>query len=112
MADHPAAKRQQQKVCLVLDSEPYRYQQFISDIAGQDIRAHGNDPTQVIRIVRNWLQSASKRTNIPGGAEVSRRYGLFRRDLPVMCGELRLREDEFTFIDLCQLIEMWLRRNA
>src|SRR6266550_5360914 len=38
-----AAKRfggakQRRKVCLVLDTMPYRYQQFISDIAGQDIQ--------------------------------------------------------------------------
>ncbi len=28
---------------LILDTERYRYQQFISDIAGQDIRAHAGD---------------------------------------------------------------------
>jgi len=32
--------RQKNKVCLILDSAPYRYQQFISDIAGQDIQVH------------------------------------------------------------------------
>ena len=30
---------QKGKVCLILDTERYRYQQFMSDIAGQDISA-------------------------------------------------------------------------
>lgn len=34
---------QKEKVCLILDKERHRYQQFISDIAGQDIQSHQND---------------------------------------------------------------------
>lgn len=36
-------RSQSRKVCLILDRDPYRYQVFCSDIAGQDIRAHHND---------------------------------------------------------------------
>jgi hypothetical protein len=50
---------QKRKSCLVIDRDKYRYQEFISDIAGQDIAAHGNDPAQAIRAVRDWL-SVSK----------------------------------------------------
>ena len=32
-----AEDKQRDKRCLILDVEPYRYQKFISDIAGQDI---------------------------------------------------------------------------
>ena len=38
---------QKKKNCLILDKEQYRYQQFISDIAGQDIPAHNNDPKEI-----------------------------------------------------------------
>jgi hypothetical protein len=31
------------KVAIILDTERFRYQKFISDIAGQDIRAHGGE---------------------------------------------------------------------
>jgi hypothetical protein len=41
------------KVCVILDKEPYRYQKFISDIAGQDIFSHDNDPRKAIEKVRN-----------------------------------------------------------
>lgn len=43
------------KTCIIFDRERYRYQQFLSDIAGQDIRAHNGDPAEVIRAVRNAL---------------------------------------------------------
>ena len=39
---------QRRKTCLVLDREPYRYQAFLSDIAGQDIAAHGGDPMRAM----------------------------------------------------------------
>jgi hypothetical protein len=40
------------KQFLILDSAPYRYQQFISDISGQDIGCHDGSPDRAIDIVR------------------------------------------------------------
>ena len=40
----------------MLDREPYRYQAFLSDIAGQDIAAHGGEPVRAIGAVREfWI---------------------------------------------------------
>ena len=75
-------EEQKTKKCLVLDREQYRYQQFISDIAGQDIQAHNDSSKKVIMHVRNWLRNASRRETIPGGSIIWRRYQEFRRDLP------------------------------
>lgn len=61
------SREHRMKVCIILDKEPYRYQKFISDIAGQDISSHDNDPRKAIEKVRNWLRTASNRANIPGG---------------------------------------------
>jgi hypothetical protein len=44
---------QSEKRVLVLDYDPYRYRQFISDISGQDISAHGGNPERAIRAVRD-----------------------------------------------------------
>ena len=44
---------QREKRCLVLEAERYRYQKYLSDIAGQDIRQHGNDPTRAVGAVRD-----------------------------------------------------------
>src|ERR1044072_5652588 len=47
--------RQRLKSCLILDREPYRYQVFCSDIAGQDVRAHSNRVDAAIPPVRKWI---------------------------------------------------------
>jgi hypothetical protein len=101
--------RQRSKACLILDREPYRYHAFISDIAGQDLRAHRNEPGEAIKLVRNWLSDSSRRETIPGGKEIGRRYELFCKQLPVMCRELRWEEDELTFNDYTNLVSEWLR---
>ena len=43
------------KVILILEEESYRYQAAISDLAGNDIEAHGGDYLTAVRKVRNWL---------------------------------------------------------
>ena len=68
---------QRRKVSLILDSEPYRYQKCISDIAGQDIHTHGGQPENAIREVRRWLAVASGRTQLPGGNDIVNRYRRF-----------------------------------
>ena len=102
-------KAHRQKSCLILDASPYRYQQFISDIAGQDIQAHENDAQEAIVIVRNWLRNASRREDIPGGTEIHRRYGLFSYALPRLCREVKLELDELTFLDYTFLVANWLK---
>ena len=101
--------RQRQKVCLILDSAPYRYQQFISDIAGQDIQVHNNSPQMVVTVVRNWLRNDPNLGMLPGGAEIYRRFQLFEHDLPGLCEELRLQRGELTFNDWASIISDWLR---
>lgn len=104
-------KRQSKKRCLVLDSLPGRYRQFISDIAGQDIRSHNGDPEEAIRQVRNWLQTTSNRTALPGGTEIIARNRRCRAELPALCESLKLRPDELTFYDRSNIIAAWLKSS-
>lgn len=46
------------KQYLVTAAERYEYQKALSDIAGTDIAAHGNDSLQAVRIVRQWIDNA------------------------------------------------------
>lgn len=101
--------RQKAKSCLVLDVERYRFQRFLSDIAGQDIAPHGGDARQAVRRARDWLQGYSSR-EVPGGAEVWRRFESFQNDLPVLCAAHKVELDELTFIDRRALMAKWLRR--
>ncbi len=101
---------QRLKICLILDVERYRYQKFISDIAGQDIAAHSGDSAMAIRIVRNWLSNATpKSVRIPGGSAIGLRYLGFRKDLPSLCRKVDLRVDELTFKDYRAQVEEWLK---
>ena len=102
---------QHKKACLILDKERYRYRNFISDVAGQDIHAHGGKPEKAIVEVRDWLSSASKRKGLPGGAAIAIRYVQFRTELPDLCDYLKRQEDSLTFPDLSETISLWLQAN-
>lgn len=101
---------QQSKSCVVLDEEPYRYQKYCSDIAGQDIRAHGGKPNTAIEIVRNWLSTtpAAQGTIIPSGSVIAKRYRAHRAGLPGLCEKLQLNPRRLTFGDHRTLTAAWL----
>lgn len=106
-------RQKKEKGALILDVKPYRYQAFLSDIAGQDIRAHGNDPSQAIGAVRNWLNTHSKANKVlPGKAALVTQYRRFQKQLPVMLKELQLKEAEISFVDWSKLIGIWLEATA
>jgi len=100
-----------QKKCVVLDRIQYRYQKFISDIAGQDIRSHGNDPSRVIRVVLDWLRTASERASIPGDTDILRRYRRFQRDLPRIIKTAGLRKATLGFVDYSNMAAVWLEQR-
>ena len=97
------------KRCLILDAKPYRYQQVLSDIAGQDIRAHDDSPDALITHVRNWLRSVSHRSSIPGPRKIKSRFARFSAALPALCDESGLDRSDVQFADYAALIEAWSR---
>jgi hypothetical protein len=104
---------QQEKRCIVLDEEPYRYQKYCSDIAGQDIRAHGGKPHLAIELVRNWLSTthAAQGTVISSGSVIAKRYRAYRAALPAWCEKLQLNARRLPFGDQVALIVAWLDGN-
>jgi hypothetical protein len=95
--------QQRRKVCLKLDREQYRYQQFISDISGQDVRTHRAREGQAIRMTRDWLSTSSGKT-ISGGAHIYRQYLRFNSELPSLCRTLKLERSELTFNDYANIV--------
>lgn len=65
--------RWSKKKCLILEEKKYRYQAALSDLSNSDIQAHGKDPEEVVRVVRNWL-SAQRKVSAPGPAKI---WGMF-----------------------------------
>jgi hypothetical protein len=53
--------KQQLKNALIFDTEAHRYEEYISDIKGVDIKAHGNNALIVVEKICNWLKTASRR---------------------------------------------------
>lgn len=100
------AGRQRKKNCLILDRENCRYQAFISDIAGQDIRAHAGNDLHILGIVRNWLSQFKR--NLPGAHAVQAHYQAFLADLPVLCTAVPIQVEELTFNDLTNVVTQWL----
>lgn len=107
------SSEQQAKRCIVLDEEPYRYQKHCSDIAGQDIRAHGGKPNAAIEIVRNWLSTTppAQGTVIPSGSVIAKRYRAYRAALPGSCARVQLNPRRLTFWDQVTLVVGWLETN-
>jgi len=100
--------RQKKKRCLILDSDPHRYQKFISDIAGQDIRSHDGKATTAMKLTRDWLANVSNRS-LPGPVATERLYDEFRRDLPAILVKLALRPDEVQFVEYVKVAMEWLK---
>jgi len=105
------APAQRRKVALVLDRDRYRYQKYCSDIAGQDIAAHGDDPKRAVGEVRDWLAAAHRETLIPGGNKMWERYQRFKNDLPILCAAIHLDPADLTFSDHTTFVATWQNDN-
>lgn len=106
-------KQDREKRALILDKIDHRYQKFCSDISGQDPRSHNNDPTIVIRRVRNWLRNSPEYKNVafPGPEKIVARYQEFRRQIPTVCKLNGLDWRNLEFNDYSNLVAAWLKGN-
>ena len=102
---------QKEKRSLVLDPVPYRYQKFCSDIAGQDIRAHGNQAVKAVAAVRAMLATALGEFRLPGPGRIMERYLAFQTGLPALCREVGIAPGELQFVELRTLIRAWIANN-
>lgn len=91
--------RSSQKRCLIMDRAPYRSKRFISDIGGQDIKAHDKSPVKAIRHVRDCSKLQPGKAAIPGDAMICKNYRQFRRELSVIAEEAQLDSSQLMFID-------------
>ncbi len=102
--------QQNNKNCLILDKQEYRYQKMLSDIAGQDISFHRNNKKKLIGVIRKWLNHYSKET-IPGETAILERYNSFKAALPAMCESCDLKENELTYFDYLKFAGTWINQK-
>jgi hypothetical protein len=100
------------KKTLVFDRDRFRYQSYISDIAGQDIHPHNGDVDQLIRELATWLRDEARDPKVPGGIALASEFRKFKVDLPAIAAEMRLEVSELTFKDLVAIIARWVLKES
>lgn len=98
---------------LVMERTAYITQKCLSDIAGQDLRAHSGSVSRIINIVRAWLLQQSQRENIPGHVRIQNAFASFYGVLPALCEVAELDVSNLSYSDFVTLSQQWLvERNA
>lgn len=95
---------QKGKICIVFDRERYRFQRFLSDIAGQDIHGHSGDWRKLINELAAWLRAQPGNLPVGGGAALIEEYAQFLELLPNICAARRIQIDELSFSDFNQIV--------
>jgi len=82
--------------------------------SGQDIEAHGNDPDQVIRCVRNWLSEhrSHNASPLPGAAAIQADYRLFQAEVGALLAPRRLDSNDLTHNDFLWAVNDWIAARA
>jgi hypothetical protein len=97
-------RRYAAKECLILERERYRYQRVLSDISGNDIRAHGGDPQTLISEVRKWLQVTTSR-QLPSGSQIWQRFSEFTGFLQASLISSGFTVEEIDSLEIAELIQ-------
>jgi len=102
------------KNILIFDSDKYRYQRFLSDIAGQDISSHGKSASEAIGKIRHWLNANRPIAAQPliGAATLRKKYDEFQAALPAICDKIALDESDLEFNDLLYITDEWITLNV
>lgn len=102
---------QRRKRALILDTEQYRYQRFISDLAGADPQPHGGDPRVMVGRVRDWLLTVSGRATIPSPAGLLASFDRFAVGLRAIAADAGLNPDRVAYPDFERLVFAWLEQE-
>ena len=75
--------RQRDRRLLILESERHRYDITVSDLSGQDIDAHHDNPLEIIARVRDWLNIGWQGDQpLPGGDVIQASYEVYLKIVP------------------------------
>jgi hypothetical protein len=107
--------RHRRKRALILEAQPHRYDAALSDISGQDIEVHSNDPGEAIRHVRNWLSDhrAPNEPPLPGAVAMISDYRSFQAEVGSLLAARRLDPlDDLTPSDFLFAVRYWIAARA
>lgn len=98
---------------LILERRKWGYQKALSDLAGADIKSHGNDPFRLIEVVRNWLVQEADANPRPA-SEIRIRFNEFMADdfeRLVKDGYRQRDIDRRPMNELKTAMEVWVRNR-
>ena len=98
------------KKILILETSRFHYQKVLSDIAGQDISEHNDDPKKLVTRVRNWFASVENK-NYPGSTEIWLAYNRFRSYLNEYLGRKKYTMEDIDEIPIDEFLgfsKRWL----
>ncbi|HJZ32622.1 MAG TPA: hypothetical protein VKF35_16010 [Hyphomicrobiaceae bacterium] len=78
----------------IMVAEPYRLPAYLSDLGGNDPSAHRNDPSQLIRIVRDFLDRTPTGGMLPGPSKLLADFEKFKVQLPKVAREIHHQPEE------------------
>jgi hypothetical protein len=77
--------KQRNKTALIMVREKFALPKYLSDLAGGDQHAHGDDPRKLIEIVSRYLHRTPDGRTLPGPKWLAESFILFKTEvLPVM----------------------------
>ena len=97
------------KKFLILESERYRYQKVISDISGNDIYAHQNQPEMAVRSIRNWFRQ--NLGEIPMDKEIWGAFNEFTFDYETILNRMGYDPQSISaipFRDTIDIMKKWI----
>ena len=104
------ARLQRKRAC-IMTAIDYVLPQYLSDLAGNDTSSHGDDPHQVIRIIRDHLHHDPDGSLLPGAVHMAKLFEEFLRELPQLARrskltltEVHARRGYRSFMDI---LEAW-----
>jgi O-succinylbenzoate synthase len=101
-------KKHKEKEYLIIESKQFDSKKFISDLSGQDVKNHNNNPEEAIKCVRNWLAHKVE-FPIPSASLIIAEYNEFLTQLPELGKENNWIENELTFNEHTSLVYNWLK---
>jgi hypothetical protein len=84
----------------------------MSDIAGQDIEAQGNDVATLIGKVRLFLHTTKRGQPLQSGQVLAADYASFRAALPVLCADLDIELYNLAFKDFVWIAARWVEAGV
>ena len=97
---------------LILESEPYQHQRFLSDLAGNDFEAHYGNPDEAVSAVRKFLVGHSP-VRVPGSRQILQDHEFFRKImLPVLLEGHQQDVESLTFCEFRDYVQEVVNRQV